>query len=118
VQLLKEVEVVVRDLVCEDTSEDYVLTWRVYGVNGVRMTVSGADGDFRRREWKRHIAARREAPFIAVISCPEVGVLDPPILRTDARPVIVCRSVGNRDCAIRSARAQRTPARAGSFSGP
>jgi hypothetical protein len=37
-QLLKEVEVVVRDLVCEDTCEDYVLTWRVYGVNGVRMT--------------------------------------------------------------------------------
>ena len=37
-QLLKEVEVVVRDLVCEDTAEDYVLTWRVYGVNGVRMT--------------------------------------------------------------------------------
>jgi hypothetical protein len=29
---------VVRDLVCEDTSEDYVLTWRVYSVNGVRMT--------------------------------------------------------------------------------
>ena len=29
---------VVRDLVCEDTAEDYVLTWRVYGVNGVRMT--------------------------------------------------------------------------------
>jgi hypothetical protein len=37
-QLLKEVEVVVRDLVCEDTAEDYVLTWRVYGANGVRMT--------------------------------------------------------------------------------
>ena len=28
----------VRDLVCEDAPEDYVLTWRVYGVNGVRMT--------------------------------------------------------------------------------
>ena len=28
----------VRDLVCEDDPEDYVLTWRVYGVNGVRMT--------------------------------------------------------------------------------
>ena len=37
-QLLKEVEDVVRDLVCEDAQEDYVLTWRVYGVNGVRMT--------------------------------------------------------------------------------
>jgi len=37
-QLLKEVEGVVRDLVCEDAEEDYVLTWRVYGVNGVRMT--------------------------------------------------------------------------------
>jgi uncharacterized protein YunC (DUF1805 family) len=37
-QLLKEVEGVVRDLVCEDESEDYALTWRVYGVNGVRMT--------------------------------------------------------------------------------
>jgi hypothetical protein len=36
--LLKEVEIVVRDLVCEDTAEDYVLTWRVYGVQGVRMT--------------------------------------------------------------------------------
>src|SRR5262249_40583873 len=37
-QLLQEVESVVRDLVCEDATEDYVLTWRVYGVNGVRMT--------------------------------------------------------------------------------
>src|SRR6516162_3962949 len=37
-QLLKEVESVVRELVCEDATEDYVLTWRVYGVNGVRMT--------------------------------------------------------------------------------
>jgi hypothetical protein len=37
-KLLKEVEIVVRDLVCEDTPEDYVLTWRVYGVQGVRMT--------------------------------------------------------------------------------
>jgi hypothetical protein len=37
-QLLKEVEGVVRDLVCENAQEDYVLTWRVYGVNGVRMT--------------------------------------------------------------------------------
>ncbi len=37
-QLLKEVEGVVRDLVCEDAAEDYTLSWRVYGVNGVRMT--------------------------------------------------------------------------------
>jgi len=37
-KLLKEVEIVVRDLVCEDTPEDYLLTWRVYGVQGVRMT--------------------------------------------------------------------------------
>ncbi len=37
-KLLKEVEIVVRDLVCEDTAEDYVLTWRVYGSQGVRMT--------------------------------------------------------------------------------
>jgi hypothetical protein len=37
--LLKEVEIVVRDLVCEDTAEDYVLTWRVYG----RMTPAVAE---------------------------------------------------------------------------
>ena len=37
-KLLKEVEIVVRDLVCEDSPEDYVLTWRVYGIQGVRMT--------------------------------------------------------------------------------
>ena len=37
-QLLREIEGVVHDLVCEDTPKDYVLTWRVYGVNGVRMT--------------------------------------------------------------------------------
>jgi hypothetical protein len=37
-KLLKEVEDVVRDLVCEGATEDYVLGWRVYGVNGVRMT--------------------------------------------------------------------------------
>src|SRR5580700_2670690 len=59
---------------------------------------------------------RRRRSLIGLLliegSCPEVGVLEPPILRTDARPVIVCRSVGYRDCAIRSARAQRTPARA------
>src|SRR6202043_3388283 len=29
-QLLQEVESVVRDLVCEDATEDYELTWRVY----------------------------------------------------------------------------------------
>ena len=28
----------VRDLVCEDSPEDYVLTWRVYGIQGVRIT--------------------------------------------------------------------------------
>jgi hypothetical protein len=37
-QLLKEVVGVVRDLVCEDAAEDYALRWRVYGINGVRMT--------------------------------------------------------------------------------
>ena len=37
-KLLKEVEIVVRDLVCEDFPEDHVLTWRVYGIQGVRMT--------------------------------------------------------------------------------
>ena len=42
-KLLKEVEIVVRDLVCEDTVEDYVLTWRVYGVQGVRMTPAVAE---------------------------------------------------------------------------
>ena len=31
-KLLKEVESVVRDLVCKDAAEDYVLTWQVYGV--------------------------------------------------------------------------------------
>jgi hypothetical protein len=37
-RLLEEVEGVVRELVCEGAIEDYVLSWRVYGVNGVRMT--------------------------------------------------------------------------------
>ena len=37
--LLPKVAVVVRDLVCEDTPEDYTLRFRVYGVDGVRMNV-------------------------------------------------------------------------------
>lgn len=37
--ILQEVAGVVRDLVCEDAPEDYTLTFRVYGVNGVRMNV-------------------------------------------------------------------------------
>ena len=36
-ELLKEVEGVVRDLVCEDGPMDYTLGWRVYGLDGVRM---------------------------------------------------------------------------------
>jgi hypothetical protein len=36
-ELLKEVEGVVRDLVCEDSPMDYTLGWRVYGLDGVRM---------------------------------------------------------------------------------
>lgn len=36
-ELLKEVEGVVRDLVCEDGPMDYTLSWRVYGLDGVRM---------------------------------------------------------------------------------
>jgi hypothetical protein len=35
--LLKEVEGVVRELVCEDVEEDYTLSWRAYGAHGVRM---------------------------------------------------------------------------------
>jgi hypothetical protein len=35
-EILKEVEVVVRDLVCEGQPMDYSLFWRVYGVDGVR----------------------------------------------------------------------------------
>ena len=34
-QILADVSVVVRDLVCEDTPEDYTLFWHVYGVDGV-----------------------------------------------------------------------------------
>jgi len=34
-QILRDVSVVVRDLVCEDAEEDYQLYWRVYGMNGV-----------------------------------------------------------------------------------
>ena len=37
--LLPKVAIVVRDLVCEDTPEDYTLRFRVYGVDGVRMNV-------------------------------------------------------------------------------
>jgi hypothetical protein len=36
VELLEEVKIVVRDLVCEDTAQDYDLFFRVYGVDGVR----------------------------------------------------------------------------------
>ena len=46
-QLLQEVESVVRDLVCEDAAEDYVLTWRVYGVNGVRIVNACTDRPFQ-----------------------------------------------------------------------
>ncbi len=35
-ELLPKVEQVVRDLVCEDTDEDYRLSFRVYGIDGVR----------------------------------------------------------------------------------
>lgn len=38
-ELLPKVAIVVRDLVCEDTTEDYTLHFRVYGVDGVRMNV-------------------------------------------------------------------------------
>ncbi|HET8996619.1 MAG TPA: acyclic terpene utilization AtuA family protein, partial [Acetobacteraceae bacterium] len=36
-ELLAAVSDVVRDLVCEDTPQDYTLRFRVYGVDGVRM---------------------------------------------------------------------------------
>jgi Acyclic terpene utilisation family protein AtuA len=36
-EIFAEVEQVVHDLVCEDSSKDYTLSWRVYGINGVRM---------------------------------------------------------------------------------
>ncbi len=35
-EILTAVAGVVRDLVCEDSEEDYSLFWRVYGLNGVR----------------------------------------------------------------------------------
>jgi hypothetical protein len=35
--ILRAAAVVVRDLVCEDAPEDYTLSFRVYGVDGVRM---------------------------------------------------------------------------------
>jgi len=36
-EILPAVSAVVRELVCEDAPEDYTLTFRVYGVDGVRM---------------------------------------------------------------------------------
>ncbi len=36
-EILPEAARVVRDLVCEDQPEDYTLTFRVYGIDGVRM---------------------------------------------------------------------------------
>ncbi len=36
-EILAAVANVVRDLVCEDTPQDYTLRFRVYGVDGVRM---------------------------------------------------------------------------------
>ncbi|MGH7044355.1 MAG: acyclic terpene utilization AtuA family protein, partial [Acetobacteraceae bacterium] len=36
-EILRAAVAVVRDLVCEDQPEDYTLTFRVYGVDGVRM---------------------------------------------------------------------------------
>ena len=41
--LLPKVAIVVRDLVCEDTPEDYTLRFRVYGVDGVRMNVPAGE---------------------------------------------------------------------------
>ena len=37
--ILAEVAEVVRELVCENTPQDYSLFWRVYGANGVRASV-------------------------------------------------------------------------------
>jgi hypothetical protein len=37
--LLPKVAIVVRDLACEDSPEDYTLRFRIYGVDGVRMNV-------------------------------------------------------------------------------
>lgn len=42
--IFSEVEQVVHDLVCEDTPQDYTLTWRTYGVDGVRMNVPPGEG--------------------------------------------------------------------------
>ncbi len=42
-ELLPKVGIVVRDLVCEDSPEDYTLRFRVYGVDGVRMNVPPND---------------------------------------------------------------------------
>jgi hypothetical protein len=41
--LLPKVGIVVRDLVCEDSPEDYTLRFRVYGVDGVRMNLPPND---------------------------------------------------------------------------
>ena len=41
-EILHDVSKVVRDLVCEDTEEDYSLFWRVYGVNGVSDKLADA----------------------------------------------------------------------------
>ena len=41
-EILEGVRIVVRDLVCEDTPEDYSLYWRVYGVDGVAEPPPGA----------------------------------------------------------------------------
>lgn len=35
--IFRDVTGVVHDLVCEDTAQDYTLTWRLYGANGVRL---------------------------------------------------------------------------------
>jgi hypothetical protein len=40
---LEEVGIVVRDLVCEDIPQDYTLTFRVYGVDGVRGHVPAGE---------------------------------------------------------------------------
>ena len=42
-ELLPKVGIVVRDLVCEDSPEDYTLRFRVYGVDGVRMNLPPND---------------------------------------------------------------------------
>ena len=40
--ILREVAKVVRDLVCEDTEEDYSLFWRFYGIDGVTQRLPDA----------------------------------------------------------------------------